>query len=180
MIYYRNMNERGFTLIEMLVAIFVFSIVIIIAVGAIVSMFNWYGNIRTTQRLFDALNFSIDAMVRDIRFGSNYECNGAPNNCEGGSSISVKFVQSGISQDITYSLKDESIVRKVGSNDEVQITPDGVVVERFDIYTYGGVSDPRHPMATFIIEGVVKNKDGESDFSLQTTVTQQSVIQQDS
>lgn len=70
-------KQSGFTLIEMLVAVGLFSIVMLVAVSAILSII---GNNRKAQginNVVNNLNFAIESMVRDMKTGYLYECDGS-------------------------------------------------------------------------------------------------------
>ncbi len=69
-------KQRAFTLIEMLVAVGLFSIVMLVAVSAILSII---GNNRKAQginNVVNNLNFAIESMVRDMKTGYLYKCSG--------------------------------------------------------------------------------------------------------
>lgn len=69
-------KQKGFTLIEMLVAVGLFSVVMLVAVSAILSII---GNNRKAQginNVVNNLNFAIESMVRDMKTGYLYKCGG--------------------------------------------------------------------------------------------------------
>jgi prepilin-type N-terminal cleavage/methylation domain-containing protein len=70
----RSSRQRGFTLIEMLVAVGLFSVVMLVAVSVILSII---GNNRKAQginNVVNNLNFAIESMVRDMKTGYLYKC----------------------------------------------------------------------------------------------------------
>ena len=68
------MNTRGFTIIEMLVATAIFSFVMVIALGALLSISVSDRKAETLKSVINNLNFSLDSMSRSIRTGSNWGC----------------------------------------------------------------------------------------------------------
>jgi len=67
-------TPRGFTLIEMLVSVAIFSTVMVIALGALLSMSEANRKAETLKSVINNLNFSLDSMSRSIRTASDYRC----------------------------------------------------------------------------------------------------------
>ena len=85
---------RGFTLVEMIVAVALFSVVMLVSVGALLSLVGANRKAQALQSVMNNLNIALDGMVRSIRMGSEYHCGtGAitvPKNCEGGTRLAFK------------------------------------------------------------------------------------------
>ncbi len=80
------MKKRGFTLVELLVSVALFSIVMTMALGALLSLSVANRKAQTLKAAIDNLTFSIDSITRAIRTGSNYHCGNtgtitAPQDC---------------------------------------------------------------------------------------------------
>lgn len=60
-------KDRGFTLVEMLVAIFIFTLVIGAMVGLFISGIRGQKNALTTQRLLDQTSYNLEYMSRALR-----------------------------------------------------------------------------------------------------------------
>jgi prepilin-type N-terminal cleavage/methylation domain-containing protein len=69
-----NMKKRGFTLIELLVSVAIFSIVMVMALGALLSLSVAARKAASLKTAIDNLSFGIDSMARAIRTGQNYHC----------------------------------------------------------------------------------------------------------
>ncbi len=75
-----NMNfsthkkEEGFTLIEVMISIGLFSVIMIIGITAILGVNNTYRKSRTMRSAIDNLSFIMEDMARNIRLGSRYRC----------------------------------------------------------------------------------------------------------
>lgn len=68
MLRYRNLkSKRGFTLVEMLVAIFIFSLVISVTVSLFTSGLRAQRNALATQQLLDQTSFTLEYMSRALR-----------------------------------------------------------------------------------------------------------------
>lgn len=78
-------NTAGFTLIEMIVSLGVFSIVVTMTIGAMLVLVSTNQQIQGEQSVMTNLAFAMDTMTREIRTGYNYYCedsndNGGNNN----------------------------------------------------------------------------------------------------
>ena len=67
-------GEAGFTLIEMLVSIGLFAIVMVVCVGALLSLVGANKKAQALESVMNNLNISLDDMTRSIREGSAYNC----------------------------------------------------------------------------------------------------------
>ncbi len=67
-------KKGGFTLVEMLVAVGLFSIVMVVAVSAILSVISNNKKSQGINNVVNNLNFSIESMVRDMKTGYLYKC----------------------------------------------------------------------------------------------------------
>jgi prepilin-type N-terminal cleavage/methylation domain-containing protein len=72
--YYKNKLKKGFTLIETLVSLALFSIVLVITGGVIVSVLDINKKNQLVSNVVSNLNYSIDSMIRDIKTGYLYKC----------------------------------------------------------------------------------------------------------
>lgn len=70
----KNHNNKGFTLIETLVSLTLFTIVVVIAGGTVVSVIDINKRNQAISSVVNNLNYSIDSMVRDIKTGYLYKC----------------------------------------------------------------------------------------------------------
>ncbi len=66
--------SRGFTLIETMVSLALFSVVLVISGGVIVSVIDINKRNQAISAVVNNLNYSIDSMVRDIKTGYLYKC----------------------------------------------------------------------------------------------------------
>ncbi len=66
--------KRGFTLIEIIVSLMIFSIVAVVALAALVKIVDANKKAQTTQDAVVGLSFSLEAMSRELRTASNIRC----------------------------------------------------------------------------------------------------------
>ena len=101
----KSATVAGFTIIEMMVALALFTIVMTIATGAFLSLIGGSGQLQGEQTIMTSLNFAMDSMTREIRTGTRYFCQSDAENtiddltstrdCSGADTFS--FVESGSS-----------------------------------------------------------------------------------
>lgn len=70
----RSKKQSGFTLIEMIVSLALFSVVVTIAVGALLVLIASNQRLQNEQSIMTNLSFALDSMTREIRTGTNYYC----------------------------------------------------------------------------------------------------------
>ena len=71
-------KNRGFTLVELIVAVGLFTVVMFIATGALLSVVALNKKAQAQQSAINNLNFALENMARSIRTGSNYHCDVNP------------------------------------------------------------------------------------------------------
>ena len=67
-------SQAGFSLIEMIVSLGLFSVVATVAVGSFLVILAANKQLQTEQSVLTNLSFAIDGMSREIRTGTNYYC----------------------------------------------------------------------------------------------------------
>lgn len=67
-------KSKGFTLVELLVASTIFSMVVVTATGALFQAQHLNTRVQQQQIILDGVNLSMESMVRDIRYGFYYHC----------------------------------------------------------------------------------------------------------
>ena len=65
---------HGFTLVELLVVLGLFSSIATLSLGALFNTQAINGRLQETQSILDNINLSSQTIVRDIRFGSDFYC----------------------------------------------------------------------------------------------------------
>ncbi len=75
----RQKITAGFTLIEMIVSLAIFSIIITMAIGALLALISNNQRLQGEQSVMTNLTFALDSMTREIRTGYNYVCDTSAN-----------------------------------------------------------------------------------------------------
>lgn len=70
---YKNKNS-GFTVIEIVIAVGLFTVVMIIGIGAVLRVNQIHKKTSDTRQAIDSMHFVLEDMSRNIRLGSFYNC----------------------------------------------------------------------------------------------------------
>lgn len=162
-------SGKGFTLVELMVAVGLFSIIILLSTGAYLMMISLNREAQNISTGIDNLAFALETMTRTIRTGSAYSC-GISGDCEGGSSFSFKN-QQGV--DVTYSLSGNSLQQLVGTT-QGRLTESSVVITSLKFYAYGTTpGDLEQSRVSIVITGNVSSGAGKSpkEFTIETGAT---------
>lgn len=71
---YSNKNNKGFTLLEMIVSMGIFTIVAVIAVGSLVRITSLNRQAQSLQAATNNINYILESMSREMRVGSDFHC----------------------------------------------------------------------------------------------------------
>jgi len=159
--------RSGFTLIEMIVAVSLFTMVSFVAIGSLITIADANRKVNSLRTTMDNVNFAIESMSRDIRTGTGYSVTG--------DNKKISFTdQNGASVQYRYNVGQSTIqVKKDGSNFK-DITSPEIKIESAKFYVAGaGSGDGIQPRVIIIVKGVAGIKGKTiSTFNLQTTVSQ--------
>src|SRR3989344_7842968 len=67
-------SDKGFTLIEVVVSVALFSIVMVVCVTALLALVNANRKAQALQSVMNNLSIALDDMARNVRMGTNYHC----------------------------------------------------------------------------------------------------------
>lgn len=67
-------KTKGFTLIEIMVATSIFMVIMLIALGALISSSDTAKKSQALRSAMDNVNFAMESMTRSLRMGSDYTC----------------------------------------------------------------------------------------------------------
>lgn len=177
-------GKRGFTLVEIMVAVSLFSFAMVISMGSIYSVMDANRKSQSLRSVMDNLNSTLESMTRTIRFGTNYHCDinagiiSVPRDCSGAGASSI-VVLSSSGTTYVYKLVGGRITRTVGVGGvEQNLTGSDVTITNltFRVYgsdPYGNGSNLYQPEVIVVISGFVGTKaSSKSTFTVQTTISQ--------
>jgi len=162
----RNTQKKGFTLIELIVAVGVFLVVMLIASGALISIIESNKKAQSFKAVMNNLNFAFEGMTRTIRVGKGYVVSPNP-----GSSISFTNSQ-GVATG--YRLSNNQVERSLNGAAFVSVTSPEVVVDTLE-FTLDGTDpgDNEQPSVSIVLQGHTGKKVRiQTNFNLQTFVSQ--------
>ena len=179
-------NEAGFTLVELMVSMSLFTIVMFMCMGAILTILDANQKSKNLRSVMDNLNFSLEGMTRTIRFGTNYHCGTgtpvtSPVNCSGGNStIYVQFIKGITINQIRYSLVGGCVARSINGLTNQCITSPDANITALSFRVYNSESyfsgDSFQPKVIIVVSGYVGLKaNTRSSFTLETTVSQRTL-----
>ena len=179
----KNNTKKGFTLVEMLIAVSLFVVVVTISIGAVLTILDANRRAQSSKTVVDNLNLSIEDMVRIVRFGSNYHCGASgsltsPQNCNTGATTDTLLAVTFNGSIVVYRLNGESLQRSSdGGSTYTDITASNAKIQYLRFYVFGTpVGDTEQPYVVAVIKGYVGNKaTAQSTFSIQTVMSQRSL-----
>ena len=178
-------SQTGFTLIELMVSLTVFSIVMVISVGTLLTLIDANAKAQALYMATTNLSFALDAITRDIRTGHLYHCYNrgetepstgynAQNCINGGNSLA--FTRDWDSTMVRYRLSAGGrIQQNVGNSGSWEdMTSDKVVIDRFEFVVKNTDELPgnkKQPTIDVVVSGYVDNGlETTTDFNLQTHI----------
>lgn len=163
MFWQKKHKNKGFTLIEMLVSLTLFSVVVVITIGSIFTIIDSNRKSQSLSLVMNDLNFAIESMTRDIKTAEPDSLD------ENGDSI--RYINSA-NEDVNYFLDSNTIKRQIGIGDPVNILSDQIVIEEFKPRLFDLYSGLQQPKMLLYIKGYVQiTEKTKSDFFIQTTIT---------
>lgn len=171
-------NPRAFTLIEMMVAVSIFAIVMLVGVGALLSLVAVNNRAQAINSTMNNLNAALETMARNLRTGTTYHCGTVQQeplttlDCWTGASVLAFIDSSG--NEVRYQLSGGSLQRSTDKGlSWLQITSPDITIDRFNFYVNGSSNvDFIQPRILIYVHGYAKVPQGTTTFTVQTGVTQ--------
>ena len=175
-------NNRGFTLIEIMVSVSIFSVVMLMVSSAIYTVFDSNRKSQSLRAVMDNMNLSLEAMTRTIRFGKDYHCditvvpNTTPRDCASGADSIAVTDFSG--NRVIYKKVGTRIARTINGGSDIFVTGADVNISTTTFRVLGSApyasgSDLFQPKVIIVIDGYAGSKtSARSNFVIETTVSQ--------
>lgn len=163
-------HHRGYTLIELIVSVGLFSLVMLMASGAYLMMISSNRNAQGITTGIDNLSFALETMTRNIRTGTGYGCPIVGVDCPNGAS-SFSFTNTkGIA--VTYDLLG-TMIQETTDGEPSILTDSSVNISSLKFYVFGTSSaDTEQPRVTMVISGTVSVERGQTEsFTIETGAT---------
>lgn len=165
-------SQKGFTLIEIIVAVSIFVVVMVIAIGAVLNAVDANRKAQNINVIVNNLNLAVESMVRDLRTGNDY------NPCDISLSDShrcVEFTDKDGNQNVSYFITENggSLVLTKGNtpNGAGAITSEEVTISDFGL-TFKGLGNVDGPQRILLhMKGEVGGGKTKAKFSIETVIT---------
>lgn len=171
-------SKKGFTLIEIIVAVSIFAIVMSMSLTAILGVFDANRKAKSMKTVITNLNLAIDSMSRELRYGKNYHCGTtgtltSPQNCAGGDNF-ITFLNSDGTQ-VAYQQNGTALEKQTGSGSFLTLTSPDTLIDSLTFYTLGaGTADTLQPKVVIRIKGHASTTKERTDFTIETMASQRS------
>ncbi len=170
-------TSRGYTLIELIVAVGLFALVMTLASGAYLLMMDLNRQTQDVATGVNSLSFALETMTRNIRTGTAYSCGVYGGDCPDGDEVfSFKDVNG---ENITYARGTQGVDGSVGTITEngIILTDPTVSVTKLTFYVTGtgtvASNDYLQPHVTIIVSGMTSSRVGKTSqpFTIETSST---------
>ncbi len=201
--YMKNFNHKnkGFTLIEIMVSISIFMIIMLIALGALITFSDTAKKAQALRSAMDNVNFAMENMTRSLRMGTNYICSSSSvfsvsdyastsnhHDCtlagDGGSAVAFTsaLATDQNSRDTGYVVAPRNdgsntyVLKQCNLNSCVDLVSHDVDVKVLRFFVNGSnLNDHIQPSVYILMKGTVIVKGVPTEFSIQTIASQRSV-----
>lgn len=185
-------KEEGFTLLEMIVSTSVFVFVMLMIIGALISLTDASRKSRSVRIVLDNLSSAIDSMSRNIRMGSYFHCGceatpanyATPLSCatmdadgNGGASCFAFEGPNGVpttpNDQIVYQLTAGGQIERStdGGQTFVGLTAPEINVTDLSFFLYGTTPNSDQPVVTMLLRGTAAlTPKTSTSFDIQTTI----------
>lgn len=189
----QHSSRRGFSLVEMIVSLGIFTIILFIATSSFLAIVNADRKSRAVRIAMDNLNLALEDMSRSIKTGKQYGCGGSSvlTDCPspGGSGLSFyrqdgNFVTykraTSVDCGVLYGATQGCILKEVqgggfmlATSPEIDIKDLRFIVSGSALGASSGGTDTEQPIVVIVIDGEIDvNTQSKTTFKIQTAVTQ--------
>jgi hypothetical protein len=153
-------------------------VVMVVSMGSILIMLNSNRKSQAERTVIDNLSYTMDDMVRTVRFGTVYHCGSSgtlsnPQDCLSGNISLTVLNSSGVQT--TYTVQNGAIVR-TDNTGTFTLTSSDTIIQSLTFYVSGSTAYPNllQPRVIMVVRGLagVSGNNSQSPFSLETMVSQ--------
>jgi len=158
----KNKSQSGLTLIEMMVALFVFSIVVLIAIAIFVNVVQGQRKTKANQDVEENIRYALETMAKEIRMGKDPSVAGGVLTVEA-------YKAGGSSGSVTYSLSSDQIQRNGSA-----ITSDQIKVTKLIFYVSNAANTQPKVTISITAKSIGSLPEQQTSITVQTTVSSRS------
>ena len=160
-------HEKGFTLIELMVAVGVFSIAITASSGLFITSLRGQQRTYVVQNLADNARYAMEAMAKEIRMGSGFS--GAT--CAGNSCSFISHMMHRDGKNVKFSLGADAKIMFDDGISELPITSANIEVTSLDFELIGSPTTQERVVIVMQARVAGSSPYTSADITLQTTVS---------
>ncbi|MFA7252447.1 MAG: type II secretion system protein [Candidatus Paceibacterota bacterium] len=177
--FHKRIKNTGFTLVEMMVAVAVFSLVMVVAMSALINVIDANLKAQALKTAINNVHFALEGISKDMRMGSGYECIGIADCSDGATGIKYKSPRAFPGGYAYYEFKagqiwsclDKSAITCNSNTIDSAITSEDVTITNMTFYVINGTG--LQPRVVITLSGEAGKKDKiKTEFDLQTSVSQ--------
>ena len=161
------MKNYGFTLVELVVAVFIFSILVFMAGGSFLGVLTVQKRALNIKKVEENARFILELMAREIRVAN--PINTSDTACPGAVALSFRHPVNGL---VEYFLSGNQVHRRVNGVDTIISSPEAEFYRLNFCVSGNAAGDDRQPRVTIILGLNGPAAPSIDAFDLQTTVTQ--------
>ena len=160
-------TTSGFTLVELLVSVGIFTSVVIVAMMALLNVKSLQVKGTAIRTINNNVNYAVEIMSREIRTGIKY--------CENSCSASSFNFTNDVGVPVKYELSNGVIFRSENNGSAIAITAPEVTINNLTFVVSGtALNDNIQPRVTIVVQAESNNTKANlsSRLDIQTTITQ--------
>ena len=160
-------NKKGFTLVELLVSVAIFSVLILSATGIFVKIMNVQKKALAIQEVQDNISYTMEMISKEIRMMSEID-----ESTKGQETNTLMFKNSK-EKNIVYSLINGQLMRKEETEDSQAITSSNVTVSDLTFYVnnWDTINGPQPVITINLVMEISDGNFGKAQARLQTTLS---------
>lgn len=160
-----KIENKGFTLIEMMVALGIFVIALTISLGAVLKFKDVQRSTAAINQVQENLRFGLEHMAKEMRTGKNFSCS----NCNGGDNVAFTNAKG---ENVSYKLENNRLKKSTAGGVYFPLTSPRVRIESLEFFANGiSNSDGQQPKILVKIKSSIRDKNAVINFNLQTLIS---------
>jgi prepilin-type N-terminal cleavage/methylation domain-containing protein len=164
----RDLNNAGFTLVEILASFVIFSIILTVFSSVFLSSSRLQKGAFNIQQAEENASYILESMAKEIRVG---KISGPDSNCPS-SPVSTLSITHPVNGNIVYSLQGTSVQRTVNGTATI-VSSNTVDFTRLQFCILGTeIGDKKQPRVTILAGIKSKKTQQQASIDIQTTVSQ--------
>ncbi len=166
--------NKGFTLIEIIVSLAIFSVLVMIVGGVSVASLNLERKALNLKKVEENSRFVLELMSRELRVAD--PINTPDNVCPGSGGSFISFTHP-VNGNIEYDLVNSQIVRRVNGVESAISNPDVEIASLLFCISGNLAGDRNQPKVSIVLRVRAGGLAGQATtFDLQTTVSERRVV----